>query len=115
MRIEFATEGGVAYFPGLSRPVVLDTGELDGAEAERVERLVAAAGFFQLPAEASAPRAGAADYQRYTVTIDDGERRHRVRFADPIGDPDQLALIDALKSLTRKRRSDQEPNDGGGD
>ena len=112
MRIEFATEGGVAYFPGLSRPVVLETGELDGAEAERVERLVAASGFFDLPTEASAPRPGAADYQQYTVTIDDGARRHRVRFADPIGNLAQRELIDALKGLTRQRRTDRD--DGGG-
>lgn len=105
MRIEFKTEGGIAYFPGLSKPTVVDTDDLDDAEAERLQRLVASIGFFALPPEASTPRPGAADYQSHTVSIEDGGRHHRVRFADPIGDPEQQALVDALTEFASTRRS----------
>ena len=104
MRIEFATEGGMAYFPGLSKPTVLETDEMEAAEAKRLEGLVEAAGFFGLPVEANAPGRGAADYQRYTVSIERGEQRHSVRFVDPIEDADQRALVNALRALAKERR-----------
>jgi len=104
MKIEFATEGGVAYFPGLSKATVVETGELGAAEAARLEGLVEAAGFFGLPAEANAARRGAADYQRYAVTIERGEERHSVRFVDPIADADQRALVEALRAVVKERR-----------
>ena len=28
MRVEFATSGGIAYFPGLARPVVIEADQL---------------------------------------------------------------------------------------
>jgi hypothetical protein len=45
MRIRFKTEGGFAYFPGLSKPVTIDTDELPAEEAKELERLIEAADF----------------------------------------------------------------------
>jgi len=48
VRVEFKTEGGFAYLPGLSQPVIIDTDGLSPKEAGKLERLVEAAGFFGL-------------------------------------------------------------------
>jgi len=40
MRIEFQTEEGIAYFPGLSRPVVIDSNVLAEEEAGELQGLV---------------------------------------------------------------------------
>ena len=105
MRIEFETEGGLAYFPGLSKPVVVDSGELPAAQAAELERLVAAADFFALPPEVGAQAPGAADYVQYTITAEDGGRRHRVRVTDPVRDPTLGALLNALKGAAKAQRA----------
>ncbi len=87
MKIEFKKEGGIAFFPGLSKPVPLDTDNLDKAEAEEIKRLVEATHFFDLPASVGEPAKGAADYQHYSLTIEEGERRHTVRVLVPPQDP----------------------------
>jgi hypothetical protein len=86
MRISFKTEGGIAYLPGLSSPVTIDTDELPAKEASELERLVEAAGFFDLPATLSPPRGGA-DHQQYTITVTTPDRSHTVRLVDRIEDP----------------------------
>src|SRR3712207_8447327 len=68
MRISFRMEGGLAHVPGLSEPVSVDTDELPAEEASELERLIEAARFFELPATSALPR-GAADYQKYTITV----------------------------------------------
>ena len=40
MRIEFTTEGGIAHFPGLARPVVIESNALPEAEASDLGRLL---------------------------------------------------------------------------
>ena len=50
MRVEFTTEGGIAYFPGLSRPVVIDTDNLSEPDAAELQRLLDDADFFERPA-----------------------------------------------------------------
>ena len=98
MKIEFSVEGGVAYFPGLSKPTLIDSDELPAAGAAELRRLVDAAHFFDLPATHAAVR-GAADYQQYTISVQAGRRRHTARVADPIADPALQDLVDALKAL----------------
>ena len=101
MRIVFTTEGGLAYFPGLSRPVVIDSDDLPAPEAAELERLLGSARFFELPKNARALRHGAADYQQYTITVENGARRHTVRLADPVESPDLQALLDFLREHAR--------------
>ena len=101
MRIEFKTDGGIAYFPGLSKPVTIESADLPPAEADTLQRLVEAAHFFELPADSRALRRGAADYHQYTITIEDGQRRHTVQMADPIASPDLQALVAFLQEKAR--------------
>jgi hypothetical protein len=105
MRIQLTTEGGVAYFPGLSQPLCVDTDELTETEAAELMRLLNAVRFFDLPPVVGPPHAGAADYRQYTLTAEDGGRSHTVRWSDPIQDPDVRALLAALraKAVQKKR------------
>ena len=116
MHVRFKPEGGVAHFPGLSEPVTIDSDELPEEEATELKRRVEEARFFDLPAQPGEPLRGAADYRRYTVTVEEGGRSHTVRLADPIEDPDLQRLISALdaktKSLRRARWAHPEQSSG---
>jgi hypothetical protein len=99
MRIQLKTEGGIA---GLRRKLTIDTDEktitigtadrtvgtdeLPVEEANKLERLIEAADFFELPATL-APTPGAADYQRYTISVTTPIRSHEARLTDPIENP----------------------------
>src|SRR5262245_24833265 len=105
MRIQFQVDGGIAYFPGLSQPVTIDTAQLSEVDAAELRRLVDAAQFFDLPAAASRRR-GAADYRQYTITVEDGRRRHTVRLSDPVEGQALQALVDYLsQKASQSRRS----------
>ena len=98
MRIEFQSDGGVGYFPGLDQPVTVDTDELPQAEAARFDTLVTAARFFERPPVVGAPAPGAADMRRYTIAIENGAgRAHRIEVSEPVEDASLQALIDALR------------------
>lgn len=100
MRIEMRTEGGIAHFPGLARPFVIDLGALPPAEAEALRALVAAA--LAAP-PAPPPAAGAADYQTTVLTIEDGGERRQLTITDLDPDGARQALRDALHRLRRRR------------
>ena len=104
MRIRFKTEGGIAYLPGLSRPVTIDTDKLPVEEAKELERLIEAAGFFELPSISVPPPRGAADYQQYTVSVTAPGRDHTVRLTDPIEDPNVRTLVNRLRAKTNEAR-----------
>lgn len=98
MHIEFMVDGGVAYFPGLSTPRVLDSTTLESASAEKLRKLVDAACFFEQPAARSSVTKGAADYRNYTLTIVDGKRRRTLHLSDPIDDAPMQALVDYVRA-----------------
>ncbi len=98
MRVQFATEGGVAFFPGLSKPTVIDSADLPEDDAAKLRQLIDSARFFDLPEASRALPKGAADYRQYTITVEDGKRRHTVRLTDPVENPNLQALIDFLRS-----------------
>jgi hypothetical protein len=100
VRIEFKSEGGLAHFPGLSKPIVIDTAQLPQGESVQLEGLVDAARFFDLPAVVGLPRPGAADYRKHTITITDGTRSHCVQVYDPIQPQELGKLVAALKTKT---------------
>jgi hypothetical protein len=104
MRIEFQTAGGVAYFPGLSRPVVIDSEALAQQEAGELKRLVEAARLFERPTVAGAPRQGAADYRQYTISVEEGGRQHTVQLVDPVEDPSLQQLLRFLQTKARELR-----------
>ena len=113
MRIEFSTEGGLANFPGLARPVAIDADSLGEDEAARLMRLVEDARFFDLPAVAGTPAQGAADYQYSVLTIDDGTRRHTVRVLEPAEDPALQNLVQAVRRHVKAVRAAQPGNPAG--
>jgi hypothetical protein len=99
MRVTFEMEGGLVYLAP-SGPLVIDTDDLPAEEANELERLIEAAGFFGLP-ETSPPPAGAADYFEYTISVTSPERSHTVHLTDPIEDPDVQALVEYLEAKAR--------------
>ncbi len=104
MRIQFKTEGGVAHFPGLSKPVIIEDDQLPKEETDELEQLVTAAQFFDQPAIASAPRPGAADYDQYTITIEHAGRQHTIRLAMPVEDPALERLLHYLEKKAKEHR-----------
>jgi hypothetical protein len=106
MRVQFKTEGGFVYLPGRDAPVTIDTDDLPTEEASELERLIEAAGFFDLP-ETSEPPRGAADYLRYTISVTSPEHSHTVRLTDPIEDPDLQALVEYLEEKARNSNTSQ--------
>ena len=100
MRVEFKTDGGFAYLPDRGTPVTIHTDDLPEEEANKLERLIEAAGFFDLPETSEAPR-GAADYLRYTISVTSPSRSHTVHVTDPIEDLDLQALVEYLEDKTR--------------
>jgi hypothetical protein len=104
LRVRFKTEGGVAHFPGLSQPVTIDSDELAEEEASELKRQVEEARFFDLPAQAGEPEHGAADYHRYTITVEEGGRSHTVRLTDPVEDPTLQGLVSSLSAKAKALR-----------
>lgn len=98
MVINFESGGGFAHFPGLSRPVRIDTAELAPEQAHHLKGLVERARFFEQPAEVGAPPPGAADLRSYTITVEDGDRRHTVQTSDALGDPGLRDLVEHLRA-----------------
>ena len=49
MRVEFKVEEGLAYFPGLSEPILIDSTALPEDEAQELRRLVEASRLFERP------------------------------------------------------------------
>jgi len=98
MQIQLKVSGGVAYFPGLSKPIVVDTNTLPQQQADELRQLVDKVHFFDLPPVIGSPPPGAADYQQYSITVDDGDKHHEVQVTDPIGNPDLQALKERLQS-----------------
>jgi hypothetical protein len=105
MRIEFSLDGGVGYFPGLSRPVSVDVAQLNTADAEELQRLIGAARFFDLPATIGAAPRGAADLQHVTLTIEEDGRRNTVRILVPVADPALNDLVRAVQKQVKTLRA----------
>lgn len=98
MRIIYQRDGGVAYMPGLSRPLRIDTRDLPAAQAARLEQLVTEAGLFSRES-AAAPPPGAADIYTYTLRVEVDKRRTTLHLYDPIAAPELQALVDYLEDL----------------
>jgi len=97
MRVELQTEGGMAYFPGLSKPVVVESDDLPKVQSAQLQQLIDATRFFELPVASRSIPKGAADMRRYTITVVDGRRRRTVQLVDPIEDVNLQALLEFLQ------------------
>ncbi|MEO8630547.1 MAG: protealysin inhibitor emfourin [Betaproteobacteria bacterium] len=111
MRITFSMSGGIAHFPGLSRPISID---LDASSAHAIgnlRELLREVDFFSLPAHcggaqqvagktgAAAP--AAADHRTYTITLEAERQTHTVQVSDPVGDERLQRLIALLREASR--------------
>jgi hypothetical protein len=102
VRVEFKMPStGIAYLPGLARPIVIDGADLAPADAAELERLIDAANFFALPAVVG--RSGGRDMRQYTIVVDTGEQRKTVQITEPVDDPTLQALLAFLQSKVRAR------------
>jgi hypothetical protein len=115
MRVEFKVEGGLAYFPGLSEPILIDSTVLPEDEAQELRRLVETSRLFERPTIVSTPGRGAADYRQYTITVEDGGRRHTVKLVDPVTDQQLQDLLRFLQTKAKalRRRGQEHPSDPG--
>jgi hypothetical protein len=104
MRVIFQSEGGIAHFPGLSRPVTIEGDQLPEQAAEELRQLIEAARLFDQPAQVGNAARGAADYRRYTITVEAEGRSHTVRLTDPIGDSAMQRLVRFLQEQAKAQR-----------
>lgn len=95
-------EGGLAHFPGLSKPVSIEGEQLSPEESAELEGILEKARFFELPTGPRPVPKGAADYYQYTVTIEVGGRRHTIKLADPVEDPNLQRLITILRTKAKE-------------
>jgi hypothetical protein len=103
MRIMFETDGGIASFPGLARPVEIDTDALPADEGAALVRAIYDVHFFELPSEAPSAQQFP-DAYTYIVTVSDGEHHHTMRCSDPV--PAELEpLITQLRALAKAQRA----------
>jgi hypothetical protein len=98
MRVLFQVSGGIGYFPRLAAPRTIDVDALDADTRARILGLIEDAGFFSLPSRSPA-RKGAADYQTYSITVEDGSRHHTVVVSDPVAPPALQRLIQEVERL----------------
>ena len=106
MRIKFTQEGGVGYFPVLSKPVTIEVDSLEQGEDEELKRLVESAHFFELPANVGTPLPpGAADYQHYTITIERVVEAIVVRVSVPVKDEAIQNLVSAMQKQVKAART----------
>jgi hypothetical protein len=109
MKINFKTSGGFAHLPAFSKPFVVDTEKVDPQIARQLESFVQESRFFEQPAQANTTRKGAADYQTYTITIEDNTRSHTVQLTDPINDANLHQLVAQLRLMSRPPTEVQGP------
>jgi len=98
MRVTLKSEGGIAHFPGLAKPLVLDSDALPPEAAAALRELVETSGVFQLPSVVGTPASGAADMRTHTLTVEDGDRRHRVSVAETAMPASFRALIQFVRA-----------------
>jgi hypothetical protein len=103
MRIRFQISGGIAHFPGLAKPVEIETGAAGTAEAAALRAALAAARFFALPPRVG-PERPIPDARTYLVTVEDEGRCHSVEIAEPITDPALQRLVQLLRQRARAAR-----------
>jgi hypothetical protein len=113
---------GLAYFPGLAKPVILDSRKLPEKEAQELERLVEDARVFERSNESyglasddasghgvypagNMPMPGSADYRQYLISIQEGKQRAILKLAEPVEDPQLQKLLSYLKEIAETQKA----------
>ncbi|MDP9291375.1 MAG: hypothetical protein M3O82_03300 [Verrucomicrobiota bacterium] len=94
MKISLRRSGGVT---GISKTFDLDTSNLASAKTRQLHDLIAASGFFKLPAVATSP--SHPDAFQYDLVIDTGAETHRVSFHENAAAPALQKLATAIEAL----------------
>jgi hypothetical protein len=89
MNIYFHSSGG---FAGINSSIVLDMNSMSSDDAMRIQKMINDSNFFSLPSVSPPPKAGAADYISYRITVETDNRKHTVRTND-IAMPPQLEPV----------------------
>ena len=107
MRIVLSTEStGLAYFPGLAQDVTIDSRYLPEDAVVTLQRLVEEANFFEQPRD-MCEGARACDMRQYSLTIQDGRRRHTITLTDQVEDPALRALLVEVQEVAHEKRQTQ--------
>jgi hypothetical protein len=100
MRIELRIDGGLAHFPGLAKPLVVDSKQLAEDDKAQAINLCHAAldarSHAADPPSAPAP-APTADARRYRLKIELDGSTHELATTDPISNPAIAQLIAFLE------------------
>jgi len=104
MKVYFKPEGGFGFFPGLNKPLELNSESLPEEEASHLKNLVKQAGFFNLPSNPATPTRGA-DLKKYTIRVEDQDRQHWIQLSDPEPEPGLQNLLTYLNQKQKESRS----------
>lgn len=102
MKITLEMSGGFAHLPALSRPLTIDTAQIEPQARAELEALVRQSRFFDQPLIGPTPAKGAADYRSYTITVLDGPRAYTIQLTDPITDVHLEKLVSRLRVIAGK-------------
>lgn len=109
LRVEFSMPAtGLAYFPGLARPLVFESDRLPRAQADELRALLVRVAFFELPSRVDAAD-GPRDACVYQIAVEEPGRSHRVAVCEPITQPGLRRLVEFLIALARERRAAERP------
>jgi hypothetical protein len=92
MRLSLVRTGGLA---GMRREATLDTERLEPSRAAELRRLFADARLADL-APAVSEGTGSPDRFRYTLTIEEGGRKHTIRFGEDDAPEPALRFVEAV-------------------
>jgi hypothetical protein len=103
LTVTVSIDGGLAPFPGLSKPFTVDAAELSPTDADELAKLVAESGFFELP---DSPPAGSTgwggpDARTYTVAVTTGDRVRELTLTDPLPNTALRALVNFVEARRR--------------
>jgi hypothetical protein len=98
-------EGGIAYFPGVTQPVSINTDQLPKDARVELEELVKETRFFELPSSPGPRLKKGADYYRYRITIEAGGQSHTLNLVDPVENPNLRRLVVILRKRARESLS----------
>ncbi len=104
MKVYFKPEGGFGYFPGLNKPLELNSEDLPEAEASHLKNLINEAQVFNLPNQPAATARGA-DLKKYTIRVEDQDRQHWIQLTDAERDPSLQNLLTYLTQKQKESRS----------
>ncbi|EFH83272.1 conserved hypothetical protein [Ktedonobacter racemifer DSM 44963] len=103
MKVTLRTEGGLAYFPGMTKSHVLDSTSLSPQEVKELQRLLDKVRVFD-HSRPSKHTCRGADQMHYMLTVDDGANHYSLQVCDPVQDPQIKALLSFVKDRLRVKR-----------